>query len=155
MRVRLFQAGDLPGSGDRINVKKVKQLVNACNGLQVWAYSHKPLNVGNNKKIIKYCNKNGLTINLSANNLKHADKLVKAKVGPVTVVLPENTNKRVKTPAGNQVNICPAVMNEKVTCSNCGGTKGPLCYNVDRKFIIGFPAHGAARKIVSKMVNND
>ena len=154
MRVRLFQAGDLPGSGDRINVKKVKQLVNACKGLQAWAYSHKPLNIGNNKKIIKFCNKNGLTINLSANNLKHADKLMKAKVGPVTVVLPENVNKRIKTPDGNQVNICPAILDDKITCSICGGANGPLCYKADRKFIIGFPAHGAAHKEVTKVASD-
>lgn len=153
-RVRLFQAGDLPGRNERINIKKVIRLVKACNGLMAWGYTHKPPSVGNNKKIIKYCNQNGLTINLSANNLSHADKLLKLKIGPVVVTLSRDCSKNTITPKGTKVVICPAV-NSNVTCKTCGGKKGALCYRTDRDFIIGFPAHGFASNKVSRIVEEN
>ncbi|MFA5048338.1 MAG: hypothetical protein WC516_04945 [Patescibacteria group bacterium] len=153
-RVRLFQAGDLPGYNERINIKKVRRLIKACEGLMAWGYTHKPPHIGNNKKIIKYCNKNGLTINLSANNLTHADKLYNLKIGPVVVTLPKDCGKRVVTPAGRKVMICPAI-NSNTTCKTCGGLKGALCYRADRNYIIGFPAHGFASGKVSKIVEEN
>lgn len=155
IRVRLFQAGDLPGRSNRINFKKVKKLIEACKGLLAFGYTHKPLDVGNNSKIIKYCNKNGITINLSANCLKHADKLFDKKIGPVTVVLPQDFNEKVTyTPKGRKVIVCPAILNDKITCSKCGG-KMPLCCKQDRDFIIGFIAHGARAKKASTIAKGE
>lgn len=150
-RIRLFQAGDLPGTGDRINFNKIKSLTSACKGLQAWTYTHKKLD-DKNKEAIKFANNNGLTINLSANNLRHADELMSLKIGPVVVTLPKDANGKSKTPCGNKIIVCPAVKGE-TTCIDCGSNKkGPLCYIKDRKFIIGFPAHGFAFNKVSKMV---
>ncbi len=150
-RVRLWQAGDMPGVNNRINIKKVRRLVSACQGLQTFGYTHKLPSIGNNAEAIKYCNDNGVTINLSANNLEHADALADLGIGPVVVVLPEDSPKRnIKTPAGRQVLVCPAELS-KLTCKTCGGSKGALCHRVDRDYIIGFIAHGAGAKRVSEV----
>jgi hypothetical protein len=150
-RVRLWQAGDMPGVNNKINIKKTRRLVSACQGLQAFGYTHKEPSIGNNAKAIKYCNDNGVTINLSANNLGHADALVELGVGPVVVVLPKDSpRKNIRTPAGRRVLVCPAE-NTSITCKSCGGSKGALCYRVDRRFIIGFVAHGTGAKRVSEV----
>jgi hypothetical protein len=141
--IRLFQAGDLPGVGDNINTKELKKLIKLCKNKIAFGYTHKPLNK-KNIEAIKYCNNNGVCINLSADNLKHADKLYDMKIAPVSVVLAENKN--VRTPKGRKIIVCPAVGN-KTTCETCGNGK-PLCSKIDRKVIIGFPAHGAFKSRV-------
>lgn len=154
-RVRLFQAGDLPGRNQRINIKKIRRLVSACKGLQAFGYTHKPPHIGNNAKAIRYCNENGVAINLSANGLKHADELADLGIGPVVVTLPQDSpRKYVTTPKGRIIVVCPAETS-RITCATCGGSKGPLCYRIDRDFIIGFLAHGYARNKVSEMVRDD
>ena len=87
-RVRLWQAGDMPGKGNNINLGQTKRLVKALQGLEAWGYTHKPLHVGRNAEAIKHCNDNEVAINLSANNLKHADELLSKKIAPVTITLP-------------------------------------------------------------------
>lgn len=151
-RVRLFQAGDLPGRGNRINVGEMRQLVEVLKDAEGWGYTHKPVysKTCPNAKIIKYCNDNGLTINLSADNFKEADKLLKFKIAPVVITLPVG-NKELKTPKGNKIVICPAVSSgSKVTCGTCGGKKGALCYRRDRNCIVGFPAHGSNKSKITK-----
>jgi len=148
VRVRLFQAGDLPGKNNNINEKQVKELVGVVKekDWMAWTYTHKPIyRRGPNNKIVKYCNKNGLTVNLSANSIDHADELYKFKIGPVVVVVPEDCKKGFKTQKGNVVKICPASLSKKINCSICGGKSGSLCSRADRDFIIGFPAHGSSK----------
>jgi len=149
-RVRLWQAGDMPGVNNRINIKKIRRLVKACSGKEAFGYTHKDPKIGNNAEAIKYCNDNGVTINLSADNLKHADELYDLKIAPVVVLLPKDIKGKIKTPKGRKVIICPADKN-KITCSVCGSNKGSLCYRNDRNYIIGFRAHGAATKSVSEI----
>lgn len=134
------QAGDLPGDGDTINTAQLSQLVEANKGKRGFTYTHKPL-TAENAAAIKDANVNGLTINLSGNNLAHADELAAAKIAPVVVVLPASVegNVTVATPAGRRVVVCPATYREDVNCASCG-----LCQVRDRKVIVGFPAHGAA-----------
>jgi hypothetical protein len=151
-RVRLFQAGDLPGIGNDINFDQVVQLVEALQGLEAWGYTHKPV-IGNrdNAEAVKYCNDHGIAMNLSANNLKHADELIDLGIGPVAVTLPKGClQKDIKTPRGKRVILCPAVTGN-ITCNTCGGKKGALCYRVDRDYVVGFPAHGSGEKKVSKI----
>lgn len=149
-RMRLFQAGDLPGIGNKINIKQIRRLVRAVRHLEAFSYTHKDLNDQKNRKIIKYCNDNGLTINLSANNLSHADELMDMEIGPVTVVIPEGTG-RTTTPKGRKVIVCPATTTT-IKCSNCGGKKGALCWRQDRNYLVAFPAHGSGKKKVSEIV---
>ena len=92
-----------------------------------------------------------MIINLSANNITHSDFLFDLNIGPVCTVLPLVSMKE-NTPKGRRVIVCPAV-NSNITCSICGGNKGPLCWRVDRNYIIGFPAHGRKSKKVSEIAN--
>lgn len=162
MRIRLWQAGDMPGEGNKIiHFKEMKKLVKALKGLEVFGYTHKPVIqtkgvskrlIQSNAKKIKYCNDNNVVINLSANNLKHADELIDLNIGPVVSILP-NEQKNIKTPKGRRVVICPATIS-KITCSNCGGNKGALCGRINRDYIIGFPAHGV-RKNKAKEISQE
>jgi len=147
------QAGDLPGAGNKIDKSKLGSLVKAnqaaaANG---FTYTHKPV-LGRdpialvNKTLVKAANKSGFTINLSADNLAQADKLVKLNIGPVVTLLPENYQDKSVTPGGNTVIVCPAQTRDNVSCSSC-----KLCANVTRAVIIGFKAHGSAKKAASKI----
>ena len=156
-RIRLFQAGDMPGKNKVINFSQVKQLVASLNGLEAFGYTHKPPHVKDNAAAIKYCNDNGVCINLSANNLEHADELMELGIGPVSVTLPKDSSfKNVVTPGGNKVLVCPAVTTDgKITCATCGGSKGALCSRTDRSYIIGFPAHGSSVNKASKIAQGN
>lgn len=147
--IRLWQAGDLPGENNKIDFSQVKQLVAALKPFNAFGYTHKPL-TKRNKEAIKYCNDNGVTMNLSANNLKHADKLLSLGVGPVTVVVERTSNKTFFTPGGNKVMVCPATISDTTNCSNCGGGK-PLCSR-KRNYIIAFPAHGVRVRKVEEVI---
>jgi hypothetical protein len=140
------QAGDLAGVGNHINMKKLVGLVAANKGKKGYTYTHKPLN-NHNKKAIAYANRNGFTINLSANGFKDIDKLAKQNIGPVVSIMPSDFKGTAKTSGGNKVVLCPAMNSgdHSVTCSMCG-----LCQKVDRKMVIGFAAHGASKKKIDQ-----
>lgn len=151
------QAGDLMGSNDKIDAIKLKELVKANSGKKGFTYTHYPL-TAHNKKLIKYSNDNGFVINLSADSLHHADKLMEANVGPVVTILPSSFNKQkdeslkdykkrikgLKTDKGHDVIVCPAY-NEHITCETC-----KLCAMKQRP-IIAFPAHGSGKGKVDKL----
>jgi hypothetical protein len=141
------QAGDLPGKNEKIDRDKLIDLTLANLGKRGFTYTHKPP-TPENLDAIRGANTLGFTINLSANNLDHADRLVKTGL-PVVVVLPEeDVDKRNQfTPAGHRVVTCPATRSKRINCSTCG-----LCQKKNRGFIIGFPAHGARKKQLSNFV---
>jgi hypothetical protein len=137
------QAGDLPGIGDDIDVAALAALVRANRGKRGFTYTHKPL-AGGNDGAIAAANAMGFTVNLSANNLAHADALAASNVGPVVVVLPADATRATITPEGRKVAICPATISDNVTCKTCG-----ICAIANRKAIIGFPAHGPSKRKAS------
>lgn len=57
-------------------------------------------------------------------------------------------SKLTRANRGRKVVICPATQREGVTCATCG-----LCQK-QRGAIVGFPAHGNAKKFVSQLVKN-
>ena len=143
------QAGDLPGRGNRINRRQLRQLAHAniAADARGFTYSHKPP-TGANIAAIREANCLGFVINWSANDLGHADQLADLRAGPVVVVLGSKVRRAVRTPAGRRVAVCPASIGARsslgvaVTCSTCG-----LCARNDsRRPIVGFPAHGASVK---------
>ena len=138
------QAGDLPGDNNTIDVEAVNQLIAANLGKRGFTYTHKPMDSRDSRAIVRGANKAGFTINLSADNVQRADELKKLKIGPVVVVVPEETRENFKTPAGNQVVICPAATRDNVSCATC-----KLCAWSQRDVIIAFPAHGSRKKLVS------
>ena len=135
-------AGDLP-STDAVNIDShaLAMLVNANKGKQGFTYTHYDPSIGINASLINAANNAGFTVNLSANNLEHADKLKSLNIGPVVTILPIDADKVTQTPADNTVVICPAVQSDNVTCASCG-----ICQKADRKVIIGFPAHGVGKR---------
>jgi hypothetical protein len=137
------QAGDLPGNGSHIDHGSVTQLAMANKGRKGFTYTHYDPNVGTNGATINAANKNGFTINLSGNNIGHADQLKALNIAPVVVILPIDAPNVQISPAGNKVVACPAEKSDKVNCANCG-----LCALPDRGYIIGFRAHGVSKKTV-------
>ena len=135
------QAGDLPGDGIEIDGLALGQLVEANMGRRGFTYTHYVPSDRNNAAYIKGCNDWGFTVNLSANNLDHADELAALNIGPVAVVLESTQTENCTTPEGRKVVICPAISRDDTTCATCG-----LCAIADRKVIIGFPAHGTGLK---------
>jgi len=138
------QAGDLNGKYDYINAEQLMELVKANKGKKGFTYTHyDTLDNPHNRAAVKMANDQGFTVNLSGNDMAHADKLKALDVAPVVVLMPRNAEKVSYTPAGNKVVICPAENSDKINCQNCG-----LCQVVDRGYIIGFRAHGTAAKTV-------
>jgi hypothetical protein len=135
------QAGDLPGAGDVIDGVALRQLVKANRGRRGFTYTHYPPTAAN-LRALRHANKNGFTVNLSADSLADADRL--APLGlPLVVVVPEGWTGR-QTPGGRKVTLCPAQHKEYVTCATC-----QLCQNAGRNAIVAFEAHGARRKTVT------
>jgi len=136
------QAGDLPGHGNEIDAQALRELTDANQGKRGFTYTHKPLTPAN-AAAIKAANDAGFTVNLSGNNLAHADQLADANIGPVVVVLPADVkgNADITTPAGRRVSVCPATYRDDVSCKTCG-----LCQRQTRKAIVGFPAHGVSKR---------
>jgi len=137
------QVGDLAGKGEVIDFVKLKELTAANKGKSGFTYTHKHGSLAN-LSAIREANDAGFTINLSGNNLAHADKLADSQAGPVVTVLPIAQMTNTVTPKGRKVVICPAVNRENVSCATC-----KLCQKADRSIIIGFPAHGTSKKKVN------
>lgn len=143
------QAGDLPGTGDAINVKALQALVDANRNRRGFTYTHKPVTGRHgavNAAAIAHANANGFTVNLSADTLAEADALAETGIGPVVVVLPDTVsgNADITTPQGRRVSVCPATYRDDVSCLTC-----QLCQRGNRKSIVGFPAHGASKRKAS------
>jgi len=141
-------AGDLPGDGDTIHRQDMVALIEANIGRRGFTYTHKPPAHADNATLIHYANNMGFTVNLSANTLAHADTLAALNIGPVVVVQDaiEGTRADTVTPEGRKVATCPATYRDDVTCKSCG-----LCAVRDRKVIVGFPAHGAAKRAAANI----
>lgn len=143
---RWAQAGDLPGDADHIDTLALAELVDANAGRDGFGFTHYDPRVGDNAMALAHANDHGFTINLSANNLEHADELYALGIAPVVVVLPIDQTKPSKTPAGRHISVCPATVRDDVTCATCG-----ICAVSSRKAIIGFPAHGSGAKKAQAM----
>lgn len=144
------QAGDLPVTDyGTIDAYALDAIVSANRGKRGFTYTHHDLSAAPNLLAVKAANERGFAINVSANNLRHADELSDicepARI-PVVVVLAESAQYRasVRTPAGRKVIVCPATRpGSAVTCESCG-----LC--AQRRHIIGFPVHGAGKRKAEK-----
>ena len=144
------QAGDLPGKGNRINAKELRQLVAANKGKRGFTYTHKPL-TATNVNLIKSANKAGFTISISCDNLKQVDKAMQTGL-PVVTMAPIDAPRKLITAKGNVSIGCPAAYREEVNCSNCGQGK-PLCGRADRPFAVHFPVHGNRKNKANLIAN--
>lgn len=128
--------------------------------------------VRSNRAAVSNANLRGFTVNVSCDSLEELDALGDAL--PAVVVLPEPepipspsdaaltppkrrakalargidaAPKKITTPEGRRVVVCPAQYKEAVTCESC-----QLCSRVTRSCAVGFWAHGFARRKVSNLV---
>jgi len=141
------QAGDLPGDGGKIDSGGLAQIVKANKNKRGFTFSHYDVTNKANANAIARANKNGFTINLSANNVEHADELAALNIGPVATVLPlDFEGPTAKTPQGRRIAQCPATFKD-TTCEDC-----QLCQRVNRSVIVGFPAHGNSKRMAHNVV---
>jgi hypothetical protein len=179
--VAVCQAGDLPGNDPRIDGELLEELVAANTGKNAIAFTHKPV-LGDdaialeNRGLIAAAVRAGFTVNLSANNPAHADRLAELGIAPVVTVLARAYARRAVrhrfkrrgdewaetisewrdrtallpryTPAGRRIAICPATYSD-ATCKTCRA-----CARV-RDAVIGFPAHGAWRRVEAATAARD
>ena len=143
------QAGDLPHRRGVIDRKLVRQLVKANNGRQGYTYSHHRMTKANQKVVLE-ANQNGFTVNLSANNLEHADRLASLNIAPVVTLVLDDPSDDLETPEGREVVICPAQFDGETTCMDCGA-----CAMLFRQPIIGFLPHGCQRISAEKIAMRD
>jgi hypothetical protein len=146
-KFRHAQAGDMPHKGGRILRREARQLASSSAHLDGWGYTHhRPTqaNVDTLRMMAGYETQNGrrgLTMNLSADGLKDADR--KAETGlPVVVVVDRDHPEFSSTPDGRAVVVCPVQTGKASSCAAC-----MLCGRSGRKPIVGFRAHGATRKV--------
>jgi hypothetical protein len=147
-------AGDLPGEPDlqTIDALAVADLAAASSHARGFTYTHYDvINHAGNRATIRAANAAGFTINASANNLEHADAIKRAAPDlPVAVVLPSDfEGQTCRTPDGHLVTVCPAVTRKGVTCKSC-----KLCAVENRAAIVGFPAHGTHKKVVTEIAKS-
>ena len=157
--VRHNQAGDLPGIEDVLLADENVRLAAALTykHKRPFSYTHYPV-LGDstaaavNRGIIKTINRKGFVVNLSANNLEEADAMSDLKIAPVVTILPIDAGKGAITPKGRKIVTCPATYKEGVTCASCKlCAEQRLLKNGKERVIIGFPAHGIAKKKVEKV----
>lgn len=142
---RWAQAGDLPGDGTYIDQRDLHKIVMANKGRHGFGYTHYDPLVSNNATAVSFANKEGFTLNMSAETLTQADNFADLDIGPVVVILPADQTENTKTLQGRQVIVCPASLG-KTTCALCA-----ICANPTRKSIVGFPAHGSGKKKAEKV----
>jgi len=136
------QAGDLIGDKNQIDATALAQLCDAAKHTRGFTYTHYDCeNDTHNRDAVKRANDAGFTVNLSGNNLDHADKLAALKIAPVVVVMPSDATENTTTPQGRKVVVCPATQRDDVNCKSCG-----LCARQGNRPIVGFPAHGISKK---------
>lgn len=140
------QAGDLPGINESIDTAALQSLTRANHGKRGFTYTHKPM-TPENAMAVRCANRDGFTVNLSANNLAHADELKALNIAPVVVVVPSDHKPLTFTPAGHRVVVCPAQQKDHVTCATC-----KLC-SLQRDVIVAFRAHGQQKKKVEAAIS--
>lgn len=155
------QAGDLPGNGTKLDAAMCMQLARNARHTRGFTYTHYPVlegeasdaTVAHNRDVIRRMNETGFTVNVSANSPSHAAKIRAAfeayecgYIVPIATVLPESNFPRH---AGkDRLTVCPAAVDDTdtINCQTC-----QLCQRIDRRAVIGFPAHGARRRAAAKI----
>ena len=134
------QAGDLDHRGGRIVLASIVKLVkvNMRRKLRGFTYTHHEL-TEHNVYCIKFANNHGFTVNVSTDNVAESVVTYKKHKLPTVTLLPMDAP-NVQTVEGVKIVACPAEKTKRVTCSNC-----TMCMARDRRYIIGFRAHGTRK----------
>lgn len=135
-------AGDLIGSGNRINLTALVALVDANRGRRGFTYTH--WDWRENREVIKWSNLLGFTINVSTES--HADAKDANLLG-LPVALVADQVEAVEDREGIRYVVCPA-QTKGWTCKDCG-----LCAVADREYVIVFRPHGTKKKTLIAALN--
>jgi hypothetical protein len=136
------QAGDLPtADGVHIDGDAFLKLVAANTGKRGFTYTHHNMDLVDNQNAVYAANAAGFTVNLSGNNLAHADALAALQVGPVVAVVPEDHPEHSTTPEGRKVVVCPEQTGKAKSCAEC-----QLCQRANRQVVVAFRAHGVSKR---------
>mgnify|MGYP005996734291 CR=1 FL=1 len=139
-QLRLNQAGDLPATDGKLSRLYARALAAAVRHLKAWTYSHHKL-TPSNLQILRFLNRQGLTVNCSTESESAADAAVAAGLPAVLTVDSAETRAQWSTAAGNRVIVCPAQQRDGVTCSDC-----MLCHKRGRRVVVAFLAHGNGKR---------
>ena len=137
---RLHQAGDIPHVRGRISRRFIRGMVAATKKIRAYTYTHHALNIGENLALLRYANRNGLTINVSTETERAADDAIKAGLPAVLTVDSEESRNTWRTADANLVMVCPA-QTRNATCDTC-----ELCQHRGKRVVIAFRAHGIGKK---------
>ena len=149
--LRLNQAGDLVASASgRLSRAFLNglQAVIKERRLQAWSYTHHDYTVGDNGKLLRRANREGLRINVSTETEESADRAIASGLPAVLAVSSEETRKVWRTRAGNLVKVCPAQYRD-TDCSRC-----MLCHKRGSKVIIAFLAHGVRKSLANQQLSH-
>lgn len=133
---RYGTAGDLPPD--------LPALVAANAGREVIAYTH-----GRDFPAYRAAGAAGFHINLSADSPADVDALPLDM--SVVCVLPADARRPSYTPAGRPIAVCPAAYSDRVSCSTCNLCSRPRKHGT----VIGFPAHGTRKRMVSHRIQHE
>ena len=136
--VRLHQVGDLPADPEQARALCVA--ASTGRDAPVWTYTHRTEDL---EAVARLNRETRTVVNLSADNLEHADRLADQGTGPVCAIVPSE-DKVQTTPGGRRVVRCPAEYGGVKDCASCGSGR-PLCARGERGYVIGFYPHGSRK----------
>tara|TARA_R100001460_G_scaffold104211_1_gene149782 strand:+ start:1220 stop:1909 length:690 start_codon:yes stop_codon:yes gene_type:complete len=148
--LRLNQAGDLVASAKgRLSKAFIDGLLSVVKSrrLQAWSYTHHDHTIGDNGKLLRRANREGLRVNVSTETEASADQAIKAGLPAVLAVSSEETRTTWRTPDRNLVKVCPAQLQD-TDCNRC-----MLCHKRGSKVIIAFLAHGSRKNRANQQLN--
>lgn len=140
--LRLNQAGDLVvGRTGRLSRAFINGLLSVVKSrrLQAWTYTHHDYTLGENGKLLRRANREGLRINVSTETEESADLAIASGLPAVLAVSSEESRTVWRTPDRNLVKVCPAQLRD-TDCNRC-----MLCHKRGSKVIIAFLAHGSRK----------
>ena len=140
--LRLNQAGDLVASASgRLSRALIDGLLSVVKSrrLQAWSYTHHDHTLGDNGKLLRRANREGLRVNVSTETEESADRAIAAGLPAVLAVSSEETRTVWRTPDRNLVKVCPAQLRD-TDCNRC-----MLCHKRGSKVIVAFLAHGSRK----------
>ena len=79
-------------------------------------------------------------INASASGVREAARYHKNGIPAVMDIEPAAP--RRFSYGGVDFRACPATLAKHINCNSCGGSRGPLCAQADRDWVVTFPWHG-------------
>lgn len=85
------------------------------------------------------------TINISCDSIEEAVSSF-SEGYPTVVVTPSSMDEKMERIGDVRFVRCPAEYLDHITCEGCGGSRGPLCAQPSRDFVVKFTAHGASKK---------